>query len=205
MDKARIAAGLSVLVTCKEFTKRIKQIKDIATDWQDTPLLFGGPLEPLNALVDVGVTKPEALDKLIDLATAKRRQVPVAKRVDYQRDLMRAKRERLYKALKLEELVRGSPVSGTARQKYMLDTQKKWVAERKEFISKKGSLSWKERNEAANEFWRKVDERLDHDLAEAQAVLDRPPVQRHPKRVVKVEKPIPNTAMGRAFKASKSR
>lgn len=203
MDKARIAEGLTVLVTGKEFTKRVRQIKEIVADWQDTPLLFGGALEPLNALVDVGLTKPEALDRLIELAVAKRRQVPVAKRIDYQRDLMREKRERLYRALKLEELVRGSPVSGAARKKYMLDTQAKWMAERNAFIKAKGNLSWKQRNDAANEFWLLVDARLEHDLKEAQAVLDRPPVKR--KRVVKIERPLPNTAMAKAFTKAKSR
>lgn len=203
MDKARIAAGLSLLVTSKEFTKRVKQIRDIVADWQGTPLLFGGALEPLNALVDVGLTKPEAFDKLVELAVAKRRQVPAAKRIDYQRDLMREKRERLYKAVKLEELVRGSPVSGQARSKYMRTTQNKWMAERNAFIKAKGNLSWKERNEAANEFWRTVDERLERDLLEAQRVLDRPPVKR--KRVVQMEKPVPNTAMAKAFKQAKRR
>lgn len=201
MDKARIAAALSMLVESKEFTKRVKQIRDIVADWQQTPLLFGGSLEPLNALIDVGVVKPEAFDKLIDLAVAKRRQVPTAKRIDYQRALMQEKRERLYKAVRLEELVRGAPVKGEARRKYMATMQTKWMVERNAFIKSKGNLSWKQRNEAANEFWRQVDVRLEKDLAEARAVLERPPVKR--KRVVTVEKPLPNTAMAKAFKQAK--
>lgn len=201
MDKARIAAGLTLLVTSKEFTKRVKQIRAIAAEWQDTPLLFGASLEPLNALIDVAVVKPEAFDKLIQLAAAKRKQEPSVKRVDYQRELMREKRERLYKALKLEELMRGRPLDTMARQKYMRETQAMWMAERNAFIKSKGNLNWKQRNEAANEFWRQLDEKLEHDLAEAQTVLDKPPVKR--KRVVVVEKPVPNTAMAKAFKQAK--
>lgn len=197
MDKARIAEGLTLLVNTKEFSKRVKQVVDIVEDWQDTPLLFGGALEPLNALIDVGLANRAALDKLVELAAKKRRTVPEARRMDYQRKLMRDKRERLYKAVELEELVRGSNLRGDSKAKYMRDVQARWLKERQAYVASKGSLSWKQRNDAAGEFWRKVDERLERDLAEAKQVLDRPPVKR--KRVVTVDRPPPNTAMAKAF------
>lgn len=190
MDKAKIAQGLGLLVNAKSFSQRVRQISEIVDGWVDTPLLFGGTLEPLNAIVEVGLANREAMDKLIELAHKKRQQVPVAKRVDYQRQLMRDKRERLYKALELEGLVRGVSLKGDARKKYMVTLQAKWMRDRNEFIAAKGELSWKERNNAANEFWRKVDDQLEHDLSEARKVLDRPPVKR--KRVVEVpQKPKP--------------
>lgn len=201
MDKERIADGLTLLANTKEFAKRVKQLHDIIADWEDTPLLFGGALEPLNALIDVGLAKPEALGKLIELAEKKRRSVPETKRIDYQRELMREKRERLYRAVELEELVRGSPLKGAARQRYMTEKQARWMDERAAFIESKGVLSWKERNEAAGQFWRQVDEQLARDLDEAKAVLGRPPAKR--KRVVKLAKPTPDTALGRAMAAAK--
>lgn len=203
MDKARLAAALSLLINSKSFLQKVRKIEEIIADWNETPLLFGGALEPLNALVDVGLTNRAALDKLVKLAESKRRAIPEAKRVDYQRNLMREKRERLYKAVKLEELVRGTPLKGAAKTKYMNETQARWMKERAAFIAQKGDLTWKQRNDAANEFWAHVDAQLEHDLVEAKQVLDKPPMKR--KQVVKVEKPVPNTAMGKAFVQASSK
>ena len=203
MDKAKIAKGLSLLVQTNEFVQRVRQINDIVDGWEDTPLLFGGALEPLNALVDVGLVNREALNKLVQLAQTKRQAVPVAKRIDYQRELMREKRERLYRAVELEELVRGSALKGEARMKYMAGVQAKWMQERNAFIAAKGNLSWKQRNEAASEFWQRVDQRLSHDLEEAKRVLDRPPVKR--KRVVEIPHEKPVTALSKAMEKAKGR
>jgi len=202
MDKTKIAAGLSLLISSTAFVRRVAQIKDIVVNWDDTPMLFGGALEPLNALVDVGLTNPEVLDKLVALAQQKRRAVPQSKRVDYQRELMREKRERLTKAIQLEELVRGNPLTADKRDQYKRVTQTAWMRERNEFIASKGNLTWKERNEAANEYWRRVDDKLEKDLAEAKAVLDRPPAKR--KRLVQVEHPKPVTALSKAFQKASS-
>jgi hypothetical protein len=197
MDKSRVVEGLKLLIHAKDYNKRVRQIGEIIADWDDTPMLFAGALEPLNALIDVGLVNRAALDRMLDLATNKRREIPAAKRVDYQRDLMRAKRERLYRAIELEELVRGSKLKGDAKKKYMHDTQAMWMSERNRFIASKGNLTWKERNAAANEYWAQVDERLDKDLAEARQVLEHKPVKR--RRVVRVERSQLPTTLSRAF------
>ena len=173
MDKTKIAHGLSILVQSTSFTHRVNQINEIVAGWEDTPLLFGGALEPLNALVDVGLHNKEALAKLVELARQKRRAVPTSRRVDYQRELMREKRERLYKAVELEELVRGAPLKGAAKSKYMAGVQSKWMQERNAFIAAKGNLTWKQRNEAASAFWQQVDGKLEADLAESQKSLSK--------------------------------
>lgn len=203
MDKARIAAGLSLLVNARDYTKRVRQIAAVIEDWDDTPMLFGGALEPLNALIDVGLADRQALERLLDLAQRKRSGIPQARRVDYQRGLMREKRDRLYRAVELEELVRGSPLKGEARAKYMRETQGRWMAERNAFIAAKGNLSWKERNVAANEYWQQVDAQLARDLGEAKRVLEHKPMKR--KRVVKVVRPKPVTALSKAFDKAKKR
>lgn len=202
MDKQKIAAALSILAGTRQFVQRVKQIEEILDGWENTQLLFGGPLEPFNALVEVGLHNREAFGKLIDLARTKRRSLPDAKRVDYQRELMREKRERLDRAVRLEELVRGARLTGDKRAAYKKATQERWMNERNAFITGKGNLSWKERNEAANEFWSLVDQRLNKDIAEAQAVLDRPPVKR--KRTVQVAQPKV-TALSKAFAKAKKR
>ena len=201
MDKSRVARGLSLLVNTKEYTKRLRQLREVIDGWNDTPMLFGGELEPLNALIDVGLTSPPALERLLELAESKRKQVPEAKRVDYQRELMRGKRERLYRAVELEELVRGTPLKGAAKMKYMRETQARWMAERQAHIKSKGTLSWKERNQVANQFWESVDAQLARDLAEAKQILDRPPMKR--RRVVKVDHPKPVTTLSKAFERAK--
>lgn len=177
MDKAKIAEGLSLLVETKAFAQRVRQINQIVDEWEQAPLVFAGTLEPLNALVDVGLTNRPALVKLITLAASKRRSVPLTKRVDYQRELMREKRERVYRAIKLEELVRGVPLRGEQRKVYMRDVQTKWMKDRNAFIAAKGDLSWKDRNEAAGEFWRQLDAQLAKDLEEAQHLSDKPPMK----------------------------
>lgn len=201
MDKQRIAAALTILIGAKHFMQRVRQLEELIDNWSESPLLFGGVLEPLNSLIDVGLADRVAFGKLIALAQAKRREVPAAKKVDYQRELMREKRERVDRAVRLEELVRGSPLRGEVRARYKKDLQQRWMRERNEFIARKGNLSWKQRNEAAGEYWAKVDAQLLRDLAEAQAVLDRPPVKR--KRVVKVDNPKPVTALSRAMEKAK--
>ena len=202
MDKAKIAEGLSLLVGTKSFAQRVRQINEIVDGWEDTPLVFAGVLEPLNSLVDVGLANREAMDKLIDLAKAKRAQVPTSKRVDYQRALMKEKRDRLFRAIELEELVRGATIRGEARRKYMLDIQSMWMKERNAFIAAKGELNWKQRNESAGEFWQQVDAKLASDLAEAKSLLDRPPMKH--KRVAEVSPPKPKvvTVKSKAFEAS---
>lgn len=190
-----------MLVNSKEFMHRVRQLKEVIANWDRTPMLFGGKLEPLNALIDVGLLKPKALDDLIALAERKRKEVPASKRIDYQRQLMREKRERLQKAVRLEELVRGVPLRGGARTKYMHDVQVRWMNQRADYIRSQGELTWKARNEAAARFWMQVDERLEHDLAEATAVLGRPPMKR--KRVVVVDHPKPVTALSRAFEKAR--
>lgn len=203
MDKEKVAQGLTILINSQHYARRVRQVLDLVENWEETPMLFAGALSPLNVLVDVGLASKEALNRLLELAESKRRAAPTTKRVDYQRSLMREKRERLAKAVQLEELVRGSPLEGDARERYKLATQSRWMKERNEYIAKKGDLSWKERNTAANEFWAKLDVRLEHELEEAKKVLDHPPVKR--KRTVTVEHPKPVTALSKAMDKARRR
>ncbi len=203
MDKARIASALSLLVQTKSFASATKRILLVIEEWPEWPMLFGGAQEPYNALVEVGLANREALDRLFGLAYSKRRLVPQAKRADYQRQLMAERRERIALAIQLEELVRGIKMNLAQREKYKKDVQARWMHERNQYIAKKGSLTWKERNQAANEFWATVDAQLSKDLEEARKVLDRPPVKR--KRVVAVERPKPVTAMSKALEKAKAK
>jgi hypothetical protein len=87
---------------------------------------------------------------------------------DYQREFMANKRRRDNKILLLENLLAGAPV---AREDRVLIISKQyviWDKEHKAYLSKKGKLSWEERNTATREFWRTKEEELDALIKEAQ-------------------------------------
>lgn len=199
MDKQDIADAVNFLIAEDSYGKRLKQIEDIIENWDDSPRVFAGKLSALNALVDIGLDDRANLSELLALVESRRKLVPLMKKVDYQRHLMREKRDRLMKAVKLEELVRGKALATKERDAYKLNVSKRWVKEKDKFIKEKGQLSWKERNEATRQFWAGVDAQLDRDLAEAEKVLLHEPVKR--KRVVRPEPPV--TAMSKAFQKAK--
>lgn len=202
MDKQQVADAVNLLIAEDQYAKRLKQIVDIVEDWDDSPRVFAAKLAPLNALVDIGLDEMANLQELLTLVESRRKLVPLMKKVDYQRNLMREKRNRLTNMVKLEEMVRGKPMALQAREKYKRDVNAKWMKEKAAYLASKGDITWKAKNEATREFWEKIDAQLAKDLAEAERVLMRGPVAR--KRVVKVERDY-GTAMQGAFKAAKRR
>lgn len=201
-NKQQIAEAVNLLIAEDHYTKRIKQILEIVEDWDDSPRVFADRLASLNALVDIGLDDMANLQELFTLVENRRKLVPLMKKVDYQRNLMREKRERLAKAVKLEELVRGKTLTQLERERYKKSMNGKWTKEKTAYIAAKGELSWKARNEVTREFWEKIDAQLTKDLAEAERVLDRAPVKR--KRTVKVERTY-GTLMETAFKRAKQK
>lgn len=200
MDKQQVADAVNLLIAEDHYTKRLKQILEIVEDWDDSPRVFADKLVALNALVDIGLDDMANLQELFALVESRRKLVPLMKKVDYQRNLMREKRDRLAKAVKLEELVRGKTLTQTEREKYKKSMNGKWVKEKTAYIAAQGELSWKGKNEATREFWEKIDAQLTKDLAEAERVLSHAPVKR--KRTVKVERTY-GTLMETAFKRAK--
>ena len=101
-----------------------------------------------------------AFERIVALVEEKRKLVPDAKRVDYQRELMRDRRARLAKALELHQLKTGKlPMS----QRELVEKQiaVRWAKARDELVSAKGNVSWADRNAAAQEFWEGIDRQLD--------------------------------------------
>lgn len=200
MDKQQIADAVNLLIAEDHYTKRLKQITEIVEDWDDSPRVFAAKLSPLNALVDIGLDDMANLQELFTLVESRRKLVPLMKKVDYQRNLMREKRERLARVLKLEEMVRGKPLTPAEKDRYKMDTNARWSKDKAAYIASKGELSWKARNEATREYWAKIDAQLTKDLAEAERVLAHGPVKR--RRTVKVEHTY-GTALESAFKRAK--
>lgn len=170
--KQRVVEAVNHMIAAPNYSKLLGEINGIIANWDSHPMTYGGHLSCLNALIDVGLANRTAFDKLVDLIEQKRRLIPEAKRVDYQRTLMQERRSRLAKALVLHEAKAGK-LTGPARKKAMTEIQARWKVARDQSIAAKGELSWKERNEAAQEFWEMIDRQLDENVSDAPAPAKR--------------------------------
>lgn len=168
MDKKAIAEAVNMLIQSDQYTKLSREIVNIIERWDTRPMAYEGALKPLNALIEVGLESRAAFENLITLIEDKRKLVPIIKRVDYQRDLMRDRRARVAKALELQERSASKSFADSkAKARAAKEIQARWAEARKKFIAAKGKLSWKDRNAAANEFWAIIDRQLDENLRAA--------------------------------------
>lgn len=174
MDKAAVKAAVEYLIETKRYVEQKKYVLETISNWSKRQIRFAGEDAPMNALVELGLDSEEALTNVLALVERKRRTVPNSKKMDYQRDYMRQRRQRIVKALKLEEIVRGAKMTEADRAAYSAATLAEWTKRREAVIAKHPEASWKERNEIAGQFWESVDKQLEHDLAEAKKVLDAP-------------------------------
>lgn len=164
----RVVEAVNYLITAPSYASLINEMTRIVETWDTHPMVYGGKLNCLNSLIDVGLKNRDAFEKLIDLTEQKRKLLPKVKRVDYQRELMQARRARLNKAVRLHELMTGHTLTGADRARYVSDLQRRWKEARDADIAARGELTWKQRNDAANQFWDTVDRRLDKNLSDAQ-------------------------------------
>ena len=168
MDKVKVVEAVNYLIQSDNYTRLINEITEIIEQWDMHPMAYDGNLKCLNAMIDVGLESRDAFERLVDLIERKRKSIPVIKRVDYQRNLMRERRARFAKALELHELRSGKKLKSAADRKKVTDKlRKKWADERATFISDQGELSWKERNVVSGKFWDALDATLDKELREA--------------------------------------
>lgn len=174
MDKAALKTAVEYLIGCTKYIEARRSINEAVDLWAKRPMTFAGDLAVLNPLIDLGVASPEALANVFALVERKRRTAPSARKVDYQRDYMRQRRVRINKAVRLEEIVRGKRMTPEERKAYGIATLANWIKQRQEWLGQHSDASWKERNELAGQFWKKVDDQLDHDLSEAEKVLAAP-------------------------------
>lgn len=165
-NRQKIVEAMNQLIVSPNYAKLINEMTQIIERWDTQPMVYGGAMASLNALVDVGLENRDAFEKLLKLAEEKRKLLPQTKRTDYQRNLMRERRARVAKALELAEMTTGrmTPTQRKEREKAMTDH---WRQARQDFIAAKGEISWAERNAASNEFWSMIDRQLDANLQQA--------------------------------------
>lgn len=155
--------AVNLLIHAHDSTQRIKELEEIIEKWEERPMVYAGHLEPLNRLIDVGRQDMDAFHRLVRLVRDQRQLIPALRRMDYQRELMRERRARLAKAVQLRELRYGE-MTAREKERYRKEIQQRWSEAREKFIQSKGRLSWHERNEASNEFWRRIDKNLDESI-----------------------------------------
>ena len=165
MDKQMVVDAINYLIKSDNYVRLSKLILEIIDNWEHQPMVFADRLTILNSLINIGLDNRAALDRLLTLAEEKRRVVPKLKRADYQRNLMRERRIRLQKVIALEEAKRGRPLTPAERERYTTQATAMWTKEKDKFLKAKGELSWFERNDAIEEFWKMIDFKLDTNLA----------------------------------------
>lgn len=161
--KEDVVAAVNYLIHAKDCTARVNEITEIVDRWDERPMIYAGHLMQLNSLIDIGVEDRDALNKLIQLVGERRKLIPAMRRVDYQRDLMRERRARISKAVELQEMLYGKMDKKT-RTRFEKDITSRWGVALKDYLKKKGKLTWEQRNEARREFWKTIDRNLDQNI-----------------------------------------
>jgi hypothetical protein len=188
MDKSAIKVAVEALIKTKRYIEQKKYVLDTVESWSKRQIRFVGDDEPLNAMVDLGLESREALANVFALIERKRRAIPTAKKMDYQRDYMRQRRHRLMSAIKIEQIITGKKMTAEEKAAFSAALLADWTKQREAELAKYPEADWKERNVIVGHFWEAIDNRLNAELAKANSVLDTPT---HRKvRKVQVRKPV---------------
>lgn len=169
-DVKRVQEATAYLITAPRHKRLVSEIRKAIEDHDNDPRAFTGTMEPLNALVELGLESPNGLERVFDLIQTKRQLALQLKRNDYQKEFMAANRQRRYKAAELQVLTRGTPFpTAQDRNRHMNETHRRWMRALDEHLAKLGPLAWWERVEAKRAFWAEVDAKLEENLADARA------------------------------------
>lgn len=164
--KAAIAAAVNYLIESTNYASLVREITNCIELWETRPMSFSNHLEVLNSLIEVGLESREAFEALLKLAEDRRKTMPEQRRIDYQREMMRARRSRTRKALEVYELQRGR-LPSAEKTKYTKQLWERWNKAKEEFMRKKMPESWHERMAATREFWEGIDAVLENNLRQA--------------------------------------
>lgn len=161
-----IVEAVNLLIAAENYSalaaEMTRRIEDRASEIE-----YGQGLLPLNALVDLGRRDRNAFERVLKLVDGKRREDPKSAKRDYQRDLMRERRQRMAKAILLHE-ARSGALRGADRKTEMESVRQRWTRAKAQFIVDRGATSAEERTQATRAFWAMVDRQLDANLANLQ-------------------------------------
>lgn len=163
-DLARVAEAANFLILSPAHERLTAEVVSCVDNWDRTPRAFAGKQAVLNALVDVGVDNRASLDRMLDLIEERRKLLPSVRKIDYQRELMRTRRAREYKALLAHERLHGR-VRGAPREAFFRDMRARWAAAKTDHMVKAAGqrgreLTYQEKLDATAAFWAWVDANL---------------------------------------------
>lgn len=163
VDKLRLLTAVNLLSESPNCQNLIDEMNDMIARWEFRPLAYQGPYEVLNELVQLGVDDEAAYKRLLDLV-AQKREIPREERRNlYQKNFMRAQRQRIAKAIQLQELQHGR-LTPSQKKDFTKEVRGRWAAARERFLHQQGPLSYKQRHAAAHVFWEKIDANLDENI-----------------------------------------
>lgn len=167
VSRKTVTEAVNYLLSLDDARAVVRSIRRAVAEWARRPITFTDRLEPLNPLLSLGVRSPEGLESVLAVAEERLQSRPLEHRKAYQRELMRARRQRQYKAVKLRELQTGQRLTGEGRKQYMAEVQRRWMKARDRMLAEHPEAGWDERNLLIDKFWRDIDQKLDQNIKDA--------------------------------------
>lgn len=196
MDKSKLVEAANYLIESDTYTATMREIMLIIRDWGTLQCRYSGERECLNALVELGLEDMGKLQRVVDLIDSRRKTGPSMRRTQYQAEYMAQRRARAAKAMQIEALVRGKPLSPDEKRDCDKRVHDAWAKRKQAFLTEQRAASYDDRLAATELFWEQIDRELEEQLQVAMAA---PVVHRKAKRVVKVEHE-PKTAFGKQIR-----
>jgi hypothetical protein len=188
-DTEAVHQAVIHLLQSKDFKTLVKELEVMVREFDPAKpgsAVFKGDAAALNVLIELGVHDYSAFERVMDLVHDYRKRRNGVDRAEYQREIMRERRGREYKALELNELKSGKALKGAERKQFIVEINQRWARAQAECLAAKGALSWDERNEVKRQFWAEIDETLEANIEEATRVnlaASKPIPRRDPRRL----------------------
>lgn len=160
----QIEDAVRLLVGARHCTRMMAEVRAIVDKWESEPAVFAGDAAPLNVLVNVGLASRDLLHDILAMAMQERSTRPETKKLEYQRQLMQRRRERLRKAVMLEELRLGRHMTKDEAETAALNIEAGWISQRRSVLSSAKGLTNRERAEVLALFWHQIDTALNEEL-----------------------------------------
>lgn len=170
LERARLA--VQYLVDTPYFTHRVKGLRSALSKPRSLP--FRDEAEVLNELLIIGRQNEQAMENLVAVAELKRDD-----RSSYQRDFMRAKRQRERLFIKLKQLDIGRKLAPDERYQVLQKQYAVWEQEKLRFVDARcnrmindGDVpTGEDRYKFTREFWTNVEDSLVQEISKLEAII----------------------------------
>jgi hypothetical protein len=159
-----IVNAVNLLIEAHNYSALAQEMTHFVEEVRGGTPRYSGDLDPLNALISLGRANRAAFERVLKLVDEKRKEDPKTAKRDYQRDIMRERRQRMAKAILLHEARHGA-LKGEARTLEMASIRARWTRAKTQFIVDRSPPSAEDRLAAIRDFWDMVDRQLDANVA----------------------------------------